>query len=142
MKDDILSILRAMKRGLAMTAVVVDYSKAFNTVDYGVLLKKLHRLGFSKSYLLWLSSYLTQFVQINNKTLREADISFGVPQGPVLFNRYVNDMSDGLNQLTSYQYAEDTSLYTHGNPVEIDCCRNWLQLAMYMSSWSNECNIT
>ena len=37
MKDD---ILRAMKRGEVTTAVLVDYSKAFDTVDYGVLLKK------------------------------------------------------------------------------------------------------
>ena len=53
-KDD---ILRAMRRGEVTTAVLADYSKAFDTVDYGVLLKKLHRLGFSKSYLSWLSSY-------------------------------------------------------------------------------------
>jgi hypothetical protein len=139
-----------MRRGEVTTAVLADYSKAFDTVDYGVLLKKLHRLGFSKSYLSWLSSYLTgrkQFVQINDKISQEVDTSFGVPQGsilgPVLFNLYINDLSDGLNQVTSHQYADDTSLYTHGKRAEIDRCQNQLQSAMdHMSSWSNECNLT
>lgn len=130
-------------------AVLADYSKAFDTVDYMVLLKKLHRLGFSKSYLLWLSSYQTgrkQFVQINDKISQEVDVSFGVPQGsilgPVLFNLYVNDSSDGLNQVTSHQYADDTTLYTHGKPTEIDRYQNQLQSAMdHLSSWSNESNL-
>ena len=122
-KDD---ILRAMKRSEVTMAVLADYSKAFDTVDHGVLLKKLHRLGFSKSYPLWLSSYLTgrkQFVQINDNISQEVDVSFGVPQGsilgPVLFNLHVNDLSDGLNQVTSHQYADDISLHTHGNPAAV-----------------------
>ena len=93
--------------------------------------------------------YLTrrkQFVQTNDKISQEVDVSLGVPQGsilgPVLFSLYVNDLSDDLNQVTSHQYADDTSLYSHGKPAEIDRCQNQLQSAMdHLSSWSNECNL-
>ena len=55
MKDDILC---GMKKGEVTMAVLADFSKAFDTVDYGILLTKLHRLGFSKPFLPWLSNYL------------------------------------------------------------------------------------
>jgi hypothetical protein len=146
MKDD---ILRGMKKGEVTMAVLPDFSKSFDTVDYGVLLNKLHRLGFSKSFLLWLSNYLTRgrkrFVQINARSSQKVDVSFGVPQGsilgPVLFNLCVNDLSDGLIEVTSYQYADDKS-YTQGKPTEIERCENQLQTTLdYLSSWSNECNL-
>ena len=78
-------------------AVLADYSKAFDTVAYETVLKKMHSIGFSKDYLTWLISYLTrrqQFVQIDDKVSDYVNDSFGVQQGsilgPVLFNIYVN----------------------------------------------------
>ena len=84
--------------------------KAIDTVGYGVLLKKLHRLGFSKSFLLWHSSYLTvrkQFAQINDKISQEADM-FWYPSRIHNWSStlQLNDISDGVNQVT-YQYADD-----------------------------------
>lgn len=51
-------------------AILADFSKAFDTVAYETVLKKMHKVGFSKSYLKWVTSYLTerkQFVQIDDK---------------------------------------------------------------------------
>jgi len=56
MRDD---ILRAIQRGEVTMAVLADYSKAFDTVAYKTVLKKMHSIGFSKDYLRWLISYLT-----------------------------------------------------------------------------------
>ena len=82
-KDD---IIRATKSGEVTLAVLADFSKAFDTVAYEIVLTKLHGLGFSKSFLTFLTSYLTerkQFVQIDDKASSTVDLKFGVPQGSV-----------------------------------------------------------
>ena len=121
LKDD---ILKAMKKGEITLAVFTDYSKAFDTVDFQVLLNKLHRLGFPKKFLIWTYSYLEgrqQFVQIDDRKSGLLPVAFGVPQGfilgPVLFNLYM-EKSD-CNYL---QYADDTSLYQHCKVKNLDKC--------------------
>ena len=117
MRDD---ILQAMQRGEVTMAVLADFSKAFDTVAYETVLKKMHSIGFSKDYLRWLISYLTgrqRFVQIDDNVSDYVNVSFGVPQGsilgPVLSNIYVNDLSDNLDSIKSYQYADGTTIYIH-----------------------------
>ena len=55
-KDD---ISKAMKKGEITLAVFADFSKAFNTVDPEVLINKLSKMNFSKSFLHLLISYLS-----------------------------------------------------------------------------------
>ena len=130
-------------------AVLADFSKAFDTVDYETVLKKLHVLGFSKSFLRWVTDYLTgrkQFVQIDDRISKSADVAFGVPQGsvlgPVRFNPYVNDFIDYLGPVNTIQYADDTTLYISDKPTNINVCVQRLQLALdRLSSWCTECNL-
>jgi len=63
-KDD---IIKAMDQGEITLSVMADFSKAFDTVDFEILLKKLHKLKFSKSALSTLLSNRRQFIQINDK---------------------------------------------------------------------------
>ena len=96
MRDD---ILRAMQRGEVTMAVLADYFKAFDTVVFETVLRKLRGLGFSTASFRLIVSYLTDrkpFVQIDEKTSKHIDVTFGVPQDsilrPILFNLYVNDI--------------------------------------------------
>ncbi|CAB4045526.1 Hypothetical predicted protein, partial [Paramuricea clavata] len=50
-KDD---ITKAMKKGEITLAIFADFSKAFDTVDFEILISKLYKLNFSKSFLHWL----------------------------------------------------------------------------------------
>ena len=131
--------------------VLADFSKAFDAVAFETVLKKLHALGFAKSFLMWISSYLTgrrQFVQIDDKTSSLLDVTFGVPQGsvlgPVLFNLYVNDLSERLGDFVKcQQYADDTIIYTTDKPAHIKDCERRLQEAVdLLKSWSSECNLS
>ena len=56
MRDD---LLRAMKTGENTLMVLADFSKALDTVSYNILITKLSTLGFSKLFLRWLNSYLS-----------------------------------------------------------------------------------
>ena len=63
----------------------------------------LSTLGFSKPFLRWLNSYLSDrwhFVEIDDRTSELVNVRFSMPQGsilgPMLFNLYVSDLQDHL----------------------------------------------
>ena len=122
-RDD---ILRAMDRGDITLSVMADYSKAFDTVDYETLLRKLHKLRFSKDSMLLIADYLSyrhQYVQIDEKSSDRLIVTNGVPQGsilgPILFNIYVHDLKHETCA-TCVQYADDTSIYRHFKPEHLN----------------------
>ena len=43
-------IRKAMKRSEVTIAIFTDYSKAFDTIDFSILIKKMHILNFSKRF--------------------------------------------------------------------------------------------
>ena len=122
-RDDVVS---AMNKGEVTLATFLDYSKAFDTVDFKTLLCKLRRLGFSYSASTLMLSYLSdrkQFVQINDEKSDEVPVIFGVPQGsvlgPILFNLYTADLQEHINGGETNQYADDTTNCDHCKPKEL-----------------------
>ena len=146
MRDDILN---AMDKGEVTIAVLTDFSKAFDTVDYPTLLKKLHALNMSKNTLKLMASYLTerqQYVQIDDKLSTSELVTFGVPQGsilgPVLFNLYVSDMDENCKNCACAQYADDSNLYKNCKPSNIMSSINYLEETLNdVYKWSEEKNL-
>ena len=99
-------------------AILLDLSKAFDTVDHNILYTKLKKIGIIGHELEWFQSYLTNRTQqcsINNMTSRPGEITLGVPQGsilgPLLFCIYINDLPQFLpNSANCNLFADDTKL--------------------------------
>ena len=74
-----------MAKGNYVGMVLIDLQKAFDTVDHGILLDKLHAIGLSS--ISWFDSYLSdrrQCVEVNSICSDFLTISCGVPQGSIL----------------------------------------------------------
>ena len=122
MRDDILN---AMNKSKVTLSILGDFRKAFNTVDYTVLIKKLSKLDMSPEFLHLILSYISdrsQYIQIDSNKSRHEKINFGVPKGsilgPILFNIYVSDMKNKFDS-PCIQYADDTNFHKHCKVSEI-----------------------
>ena len=105
-------------------AIFCDLRKAFDTVDPGILLNKLKKMGVRGVELLWFQDYLTnrkQLVHINgSKSLLRA-VLLGVPQGsilgPLLFLIYIYDLPL-CSELIALLFADDTTLLLSGPNID------------------------
>ena len=113
---------------------LLDFSKAFDTIDHNILVKKLECYGIRGKSNEWFCLYLAnrkQYVEINDKKSITSTITCGVPQGsilgPLLFIIYINDMHKA-SSLQCIHYADDTTLFSKGNNLDdlIDLTNNEL----------------
>jgi Reverse transcriptase (RNA-dependent DNA polymerase) len=113
----------AIDRGHYVGALLIDLSKAFDTVSHQKLLVELCAVGCSSAALKWFTSYLTDRTQKVSQLTSSSDwkrISRGVPQGsglsPLLFNIYVRNLPSATLS-DSMQYADDLTNSCSGSDV-------------------------
>jgi hypothetical protein len=111
-------ILEAMDGKLITIMVLIDFSKAFDSIDHDVLLNKLWNIGMTPNALEWFSSYLTnrsQRVRLGESLSQQLSLSHGVPQGsilgPLMFTVYVNDLPSIVVNCKPECYVDDSKRY-------------------------------
>ena len=115
---------RALDRGQIVATVMIDLSKAFDTIDHNLLLK-LYTYGIRGSEFSWFTDYLAKRkmrVVVDGVSSEWARVSMGVPQGsilgPLLFLIFMNDLPDVVEECTINLYADDTTIYSaDANPA-------------------------
>ena len=117
----------ALDRGELVGTVLIDLSKAFDSIDHTLLCRKLDAYGVRGPEQLWFRNYLAnrrQRVVLNGVSSDWADVTRGVPQGsifgPLLFSLFVNDLPNVVQHCSINLYADDTTIYNSAdNPDTI-----------------------
>lgn len=118
-------LLWMMEDKLVPIGIFIDMTKAFDTIDHGILLSKLEFYGIKGTELQLLQSYLTnrkQFTVVDENPSDLGSVITGVPQGsilgPLIFNIYINDINNASDLFEMITYADDTTLITSMNVME------------------------
>ena len=118
MVDYIIMEMDDLKSTKTPTAVYLDLSKAFDTLNYDIFFSKLEFYGISEILLPLIKSFLInrfQSVQYEIMTSELLDIKIGIPQGSILgllfFSILFNDLVNSSRLFSFLIYADDTTIY-------------------------------
>ena len=123
--------------------LILDFSKAFDTVAHNRLLLKLNYYGIRGTNLTWIQFWLTnrtQQVLLEGKNSRKTVVRSGVPQGTVLgplcFLLFINDIGNGICS-TLKLFADDTLLHglVHNNQDAIQLQEDLDKLTAWAQTW-------
>ena len=124
--DDLMHMLSS---DTTVDMIYLDFSKAFDKVDHGVLLHKLKDLGITGKLGIWFFQFLTNrthYVRIPGGISKDSPVLSGVPQGtvlgPLLFLIMISDINKGTTSSKLVSFADDTRVYS--NIAEADDCDN------------------
>ena len=130
------SIVKGLENRQHVACVLLDLSKALDTIDHKILIEKLELYGIRGRALQWFESYLTnRKLRVKCRTVSDPseitsddyDVQFGTPQGsclgPLIFLLFVNDLNLNLGIGDCIQFADDTTLvFVHCNLKYLRYC--------------------
>jgi hypothetical protein len=118
------SWMKDVSRGKFVGALLIDLTRAFDSISHHQLVSELSTIGCSQTALNWFSSFLSdrqQRVKLGTVTAPWMPVTRGVPQGsplsPLLFNIMVRHLPQ-ISQTEAFQFADDLTNAAAG--VDLD----------------------
>ncbi|CAB3998969.1 Hypothetical predicted protein [Paramuricea clavata] len=111
-------IYQSIDRKNLTAVILLDLSKAFDSISHDILLEKLRKFGTSASATVWFRSYLgerVQSVRVGQHLSDMQRVTHGVPQGsilgPLLLNLHVNEISSMCKDCKIESFVDDSKLF-------------------------------
>ena len=97
-------ILHQLESYTSVDSIYLDFSKAFDKCDHGIILDKLTALGINGKLYRWIEDFFRnrkQIVVVNGFKSKAVNVTSGVPQGsvlgPILCLILMYDITNGIN---------------------------------------------
>lgn len=138
----ISDVVEAVDSRASADVIYTDFSKAFDTVNIKILIKKLSLYGISGQLLNWCNSYLSNRkskIVLNGYESQVYMASSGVPQGshlgPLFFILFINDVISCFHHSNCYLYADDLKIVKNiSNEIDVKLLQDDLDRFV---SWCN-----
>ena len=123
-------LLDKLEEGGGVDAIYLDFSKAFDKVEHGVLLHKLREKGITGRVGVWIAAFLDsssrkQSVVVDGRVSELSPVISGVPQGtvlgPILFLVHIADIAESLSAGTEASSFADDTRVVRGVKTVNDC---------------------
>lgn len=105
--------------------IFLEFAKAFDAINYDIMLGKFEYYGIRGTTLSWFKRYLikrTQTTNIDSSYSKYSNINCGVSQGSVLgpfsFLIYVNDVYLLVPEVTFHLFPDDTCIFYSNKSLE------------------------
>ena len=126
----------------SVVVAYIDFARAFDSISHSKLITKLTSYGIRGNLLFWIQAFLTdrtQCVLVGSSFSSYRPVRSGVPQGsvlgPVLFNIFINDVTDSFDpDIKAKLFADDIKLYTQITTPSSVC--NFQTHLDHICSWS------
>lgn len=140
-------IISALEQNKVVDVVYLDFAKAFDKVNRGILPHKVRSLGISGKLGVWLHSFLTgreQRVTVDGAVNRSSPVTSGVPKrsvlGPLLFLINLFDINEHVQHSSVVSFADDTRVIKEvSSEADSDLLQNDLE-ALYR--WTEQNNMS
>jgi len=120
-------IIAGIDQGLCTVVVLLDYSKAFDTINHELLLSILQYIGLSSNAIRFFKYYLSgrcQRVMVSNSVSESSSLYSGVPQGsilgPLLYLIYTSFLYSKLKFCEFHLYADDSQIFYTFDATDVD----------------------
>lgn len=108
-------IISLLETGSSADTIYLDFAKAFDKVDHGLLIRKMRAMGVGGGVLRWIYGFLSgrkQSVAVGDSVSSADSVVSGVPQGtvlgPILFLIFIGDIDKELTYAHASSFADDT----------------------------------